>query len=353
LDDNRLNFNRTNLQKIPEGVNLASKKTKPTKTSSNKFKGQVVYNNKRVTTKTVDTEAEALFLIDATKLEIVPADMREYLLKYTMWRPKVYEDHYTSVEKMLAFAKKYDKRKQKKRAKRASKNSYFVYRTLDAALEALPAAHAATIKKLFEMPGIVPFDAEVDAIVYYVGAQGKQIVFVVNYDFYANNMAVLKPMMSTLPSGHLQMVFDGKMSLLHLKIMGRDVGQAQKDGLCGGHGAGKVLDNRSRVLKPLTRAENMSDSGNVLLQSAPGVVGVYWNAAKGKWQAQIQSFLKRGDYIFLGSDEDKAVAASRYTFANANKAEFKTRCETLPDAKTRGKYIRACCVAQALLPVPV
>jgi hypothetical protein len=353
LDDNPINFNLENLEKIPEIVNLASKKSQPRKTSSNKFFGEVGYNSKRVRTKTVDTEAEALFLIDATKLEIVPEDMRPYLLKHAMWRPKGYEDRYASVEKMLAFAGMYVKRNYKKPATRESKNTYTVYKDIAVALEALPDAHSKTIKDIFAVQGIVPFDAEVDAVVYYVGALGKQIVFVVNYDFYANNMAVLKPAMKTNQTGYLLMVFDGKLSFLHLKIMERNVGQSQKDGLCGGHGAGKVLDNRARVLKPLTPAENRSDAGNVLLQTAPGVVGVSWHAPNGKWLAKIQSFLTRGDQIYLGLDDDKAVAASWYAFANANKAAFKTLCETLPDAKTRNNYIRACCVAQAMLKMPV
>jgi hypothetical protein len=352
LDDNRLNFNITNLQKIPQSVNLASKKTNPLKTPNNKFSGKAGYNNKQVRTKVVSTEIEAFFAIDVTKLKIVPADVREYLLKHAMWKPKEYEDRYTSVEKMLAYAKAYEPRDSKKPDKRESKNNYFVYRKIADALEALPDAHSKTIKELFEIPGIVPFDAEVDAVVYYVGAKGKQIVFVIDHKFYANNMMVLKPMMCTDSSGYLLMVFDGKLTYLHLKIMGREVGQSQKDGLRGGHGAGKVLDNRSRVLKPLTAAENNSDAGNVLLQSAPGVVGVSWNKEKGKWEAKIKSFLKRGDQIYLGYDHDKAVAASWYAFANANKAAFVTRCEPLPDAKTRGKYVRACCVAQAMLPVP-
>jgi hypothetical protein len=107
------------------------------------------------------------------------------------------------------------------------------------------------------------------------------------------------------------------------------------------------------VLKPLTAAENNSDAGNVLLQSAPGLVGVSWDKANGKWRAEIKSFLRRGDGIHLGYDDDQAAAASLYAFANANKKEFKTRCATLPDAKTRNNYVRSCCVAQAMLPVPL
>ena len=353
LDDNPLNFNIENLEKIPESVNLMSKKSKPRKTHGNKFIGVLGYNHKRVCTKAVDTETEAFFAIDMTKLSLVPADVREYMLEHAMWRPKEYEDRYASVEKMLSFAGMYEPRKKKKPTKRASKNTYIVYREIDAAIKALPDAHAATIKKLFAMPGIVPFDAAIDAIIYYVGSFGKQIVFVINYDFYAKHMMLSKPKMKTNRKGYLDFDFDGKLSPLHLKVMGRDVGQAQKDGLCGGHGAGKVLDNRARVLKPLTPGENNSDVGNVLLQSAPGVVGVYWNKQKGKWQAQIASILQRGDKIHLGYDDDQAVAASLYAFANANKAAFKTRCATLPDATTRGNYVRECCAAQALLPVPL
>jgi hypothetical protein len=354
LDDNSLNFNIKNLEKIPQSVNLLSKKTKPKKTSNNNFWANLGYNhNNYVTTKTVDTEAEALFAIDVTKLKIVPPDVRQYLLKHAMWRPKEYEDRYTSVEKMLSYAKMYEPRKQKKKARIASKNTYIVYRDLAEALEALPEAHAATIKRLFAIPGVVPFDALIDAIVYYVGAKGQQIIFVVNYDFYAKHMMLSKPKMTTTQKGYIQFDVDGKLRDLHLKVMGRDKGQSQKDGLCGGHGAGKVLDNRARVLKPLTAAENNSDAGNVLLQSAPGVVGVCWNKKKGKWQAGISSFLKRGDQIFLGYNDNQAVAASLYAFANANKKEFKTRCATLPDATARAKYVRACCAAQALLPVPL
>jgi hypothetical protein len=354
LDDNPLNFNIGNLEKIPQSVNILSKKTKPRKSSSNKFFGQVGYNNKTVSTKSVATEIEALFAIDVTKLKVVPADMREYLLKHAMWKPKEYEERYSSVEKILSYVKTYEPRKQKKAATRESNNTYIAYRKIAAAMEALPDAHSKTIKDLFAIQGIMPFDDAIDAIVYYVGAQGKEIVFVVEHDFYVINMEVSKPMMcTTLPSkgGHLSITIDGKLSLLHLKVMGREVGQSQKDGLRGGHGAGKVLDNRARVLNPLTAGENSSDRGNVLLQSAPGIVGVSWAKREGKWKAQIQSFLKRGDKIHLGCDDDKAVAASWYTFASTNKTEFKTRCATLPDVKTRNKYVRACCVAQAL-PAP-
>jgi|688.fasta_scaffold01415_42 hypothetical protein len=352
LDNNPLNFNIENLEKIPQSVNLLSKKSKPLKRPG-KFWGVLGYNNKRVTTKSVDTEAEALFAIDVTKIKIVPPDVRQYLLEHAMWRPLGYEKRYSSVEKMLSYAKMYEPRERKKPAKRESKNTYFAYRDLDAAMEALPAAHAATIKQLFAMTGIVPFDAAIDAIVFYVGYFGLQLVFVINYDFYAKHMMLSKPRMKITKSGYLEIDFAGKLSFLHLKVMGRDVGQSQKDGLCGGHGAGKVLDNRARVLKPLTPGENCSDKGNVLLQSAPGVPGVSWHKALGKWEARIGSLLKRADCIFLGYDDNQAVAASWYAFANANKKEFKTICATLPDVKTRNNYVRACCGAQALLPVPL
>ena len=352
LDNNPLNFNIENLEKIPQSVNNLSRKSKPNK-HGNKFHGRVGNNNKYVTTRTVDTETEAFFAIDVTKLKNVPPDVRDYLLKHAMWRPKEYEDRYASVEKMLEFADIYKPRERKKPTKTESKNTYVAYRVLADALEALPAAHAATIKRLFAMPGVLPFDASIDAIVYYIGARGLQLVFVINYDFYAKHMMVSKPRMKTNQTGHIQFDFDGKLSHLHLIVMGRMVGQAQIDGLRGGHGAGKVLDNRARVLKPLTPGENNSDAGNVLLQSAPGVVGVWWDKEQGKWNAQIKSFLKRGDTIALGRDEDQAVAASWYAFASANKKEFKTRCATLPDAKTRNNYVRACCAAQELLPAPL
>ena len=352
LDDNRLNFNITNLAKIPQTVNLLSKKTKPVKSSSNRFFGTLTYREQKIKTKRVSTENEAMFAIDVTKLKIVPADVREYLLKHAMWRPKNYGDRYESIEKMLSYAKMYEPLVYKKQVvKRESKNTYFAYRSFAEAMEALPDAHAAKIKTVFETPGVVPFDAAIDAIVYYIGSLGREIVFVVEHDFYVNNMMVSKPSMNTLPSGHLQMTVDGKLNLLHLKIMNREIGQSQKDGMRGGHGAGKVLDNRARVLKLLTAAENVSDKGNILLQTAPGLIGVHWNKASCMWKSDIGSFLKRGHNISLGYHKEQSVAASRYAFATANKKEFKKICADMPDDKTRAKYVRACCVAQAFLPV--
>jgi len=347
IDDNRLNFNVENLQKIPETLNLLSQTAKPKKTSSGKFYGSLTYQYELFSTKSVSTEDEAKHAMDILKLQVVPAYFRDYLLKHAMHRPEKYTDRYASVETILSHAENYKKPDRKKRAKRESRNIYLVYRSWGDAMRELPEYHAATIRALFATTGITPFDDKIDSIVHYIGAKGNEIVFVVDFDFYVHHLKDSKPRIKTISyGGYIQI----ESEYLHLLVMGRKVGQSQKDGLRGGHGAGKVLDNRSRVLNLLTPSENSSDKGDVQTQSAPGLVGVSWSKRNGKWQAHISSLIGRGDQIGLGYFEDKLEAAARYAFARANKEALKKACVSMTDSKARNKYVRRCCEAKTILP---
>lgn len=350
LDDNKLNFNIENLQKIPQSLNLLSRKSIPCKWKSGTFGGNVGFENKVYFTKAVSTVEEAKHATDILKLWMAPEHFRDYLLLHAMHRPPAYKDRYFSVENLLLYAKEYKPRNMKTPKPRENKNQYIVWRSIEEALEHLPDIHAATVRGIFSTTGIVPFSEVNDAVVHYIGARGKELVFLVDYEFYAQHLKDARPGISVNTAGYLQMFFGGKQRMLHLAVMGREVWQTEKDGKLGGHGAGKVLDNRSRVLKPLSPAENSSDVG-FRLKSAPEAVGVCWRKRESKWYVQINSFFTLGDNIFLGYAIEKETASLYYQFAYANKEYFKYTCKDM-NAKKRNKYLRRCCALQKLLNVP-
>jgi len=220
---------------------------------------------------------------------------------------------------------------------------YAVYRTLDEARKALPPNLMKIITTMLDTPGVPPFDETLDAVVFYTGAKAKQIVFLLENECFEKYLKPTKPKMNVTTKGYLSIMFGKKLRSLHLVVMERGIGQKERDGLEGGHGWGKTLDNRKRVLKPQTKGENLSQRGGCTDKSVPGVVGVYLRK-NGTFQAQIGSFFERADAISLGDYATVEEASAVRQFAEANKAALVEACKDLADrnAELRTRCIKKC-----------
>ena len=154
-------------------------------------------------------------------------------------------------------------------------------------------------------------------------------------------MEKTRPMMNTSGKYLLIKCADG-LNYIHTVVLGRPLGQKARDGLEGGHGWGKTLDNRKRTLVPQTKSVNLSYRGGSDDKSVPGVVGVY-RLKNGTFKAQIGSFFERADKVNLGSYETAEEASAVREFAVANKKALVEACK---DLENRAAEVRARCVAK-------
>jgi len=339
LDNDKGNFNITNLLRGTQMLNLYMKISQP-QPNNKKYCGSVQVAGKQEYTKSVPTMEEAKHATDILKIQMMPVYFRDLIFQYAMHKPADFAKHYTSLETLLARAPVYTKEARKPRKAQASKNTYVAYKTLDEAREALPPNLMKIITTMLDTPGVPPFDETLDAVVFYKGSLGKQIVFLLENACFEN---YLKPTMSKMcvnPNGYLLITRDKKLRLLHLVVMERDIGQKERDGLEGGHGWAKALDNRKRVLTPQTKGENLSQRGGFSDKSVPGVVGVTLRK-NGRFDAQIGSFFERADTINLGSYTTVEEASAVRQFAEANKAALVEACKDLAD---RNAELRKRCI---------
>lgn len=96
-----------------------------------------------------------------------------------------------------------------------------------------------------------------------------------------------------------------RIIFMHRVICGVAVGK-QVD-----HKNGDSLDNRRKNLRHCVASENQWNR-SVSRNNTSGFKGVYWDAAKEKWKAQIGVFCKR---IFLGSFATAESAGKAYKIA--------------------------------------
>jgi hypothetical protein len=167
-----------------------------------------------------------------------------------------------------------------------------------------------------------------------------QHVLLMQYLCYQKFIEPTKPRMSR-NGKYLQIPLVDGLNLLHNVVMERPLGQKARDGLDGGHGYGKTLDNRKRVLTAQTPSINNSERGDYDAKSVPGVVGVV--KKNGKFAAQIGSFFVRHVTVHLGTYETAEEASAVYQFAVANKQALVEACKGL---KNRNAEVRARCVAK-------
>ncbi len=103
-------------------------------------------------------------------------------------------------------------------------------------------------------------------------------------------------------NGYYQGSINGKVFKTH-RVIWKLIYGTEPDTIL--HERGSILDNRIQKLLSGTQAENMKDQKKYL-NNDTGVVGVYWNQAANKWQAQIGV---NGKLKYLGLFTDLEEAA--------------------------------------------
>jgi hypothetical protein len=107
--------------------------------------------------------------------------------------------------------------------------------------------------------------------------------------------------------GYIKIQIDGKYYSAHRLIFFMMTGHWPEGEI--DHINGDRSDNRWRNLREATPAEN-SRNRRTTARNTSGVPGVYWDAASGKWRAQIQVNRKKINLGYFTEFED-AVAARR------------------------------------------
>ena len=342
LDNDKLNFNINNLERGPQMLNKYMQMRQPRPCSGDNFQGLISVGKKEEHTKSVSTVDEAKHAMDILKIQKLPHEFREFIFKHSMHKPLAFAEHYASVKTLLERAPVYAKKVQKQQKPRVSKNIYEAFRTLEEARKALADDQMKIITAILETPGVAEFDPALDCIVRYTGSLKKvQHVLVLEYACYVQHMEKTRPAMNKSGEYLLIKLADG-LNYIHNVVLGRPIGQKARDGLEGGHGWGKTLDNRKRTLGAQTKSVNNSERGQSGDKSVPGVVGVY-RLKNGTFRAQIGSFFERADTVHLGTYATTEEASDVYQFAVANKTQLVEACK---DLENRVAELRARCVAK-------
>ena len=95
-----------------------------------------------------------------------------------------------------------------------------------------------------------------------------------------------------------------RIVLLHRTVSG------EPDGLCVDHINGNKLDNRRENLRACTHAENMRNRAMHKSNKA-GVKGVYFDARRGLYRAQIRSHGVKHSLGYFGAPGDAAAAYAK------------------------------------------
>jgi len=344
LDSNKMNINIENLQWIPRMLRSSMRKSYPRRTKSGmKFCAAVQFGRELRSTKCVSTYNESLHTVDILKLVIAPWYFRDFLFLHSMHRPADFAQHYVSIETLLSRQDFYEKQFQSKPKPRQSKNIYAVYRSLKDAVESISEATLSPVLDMLKLPQCKPFDPSVDCIVHYNGSLGKQFVTLIEYADYKSLMMQKRPSMVLKKWGQIEINFEEKSQYLHNVILGRKVGDRNRDGLLGAHEVGCELDCRRRMLKVQTASEHASS--RFLNRSVPEHVGVWYDKAHKKFRAVIKIYNLD---IVLGSFDSKEEAAACYNFAYANKGKLYSASKDM-DLAGRRRYIRNCAKASLIL----
>ena len=340
LDNDKMNCCRNNLMHGPQTLNLLMKKSHPRRLKSGKFGGAVQVGGKTTHTKSLISVEETKHATDILKLQMIHPEFREIIFKYAMHKPSGFLQYYVSVDTLLARAIFYKKELRKPQKLRVSRNTYGAFQTLEAAASMLTVEEMKVINGIFQKEGAKPFDAKIDAVILYVGAQQKRIVTLLEYDFYREHLHLAKPVMHVNTSGYIQIRLGNRSHQLHNVVLGRNIGQKSIDGLEGGHGYGKQLDNRKRCLRAQTPIENASERGD------KATAGVFENKF-GSFDVTICNFWP-GIQAYLGRFTTATEASAVYWFARENKAALVEKLETTLHSK-RKVELRKLCKAQSLV----
>jgi hypothetical protein len=259
LDDNPANFNIENLKNAPQSLNLMLKKAKGYQLKNGKWNASFnVKTGKQVYTPVLGTQAEALHAVDILKLQSVPNWAREYVFKHGLNRPTHFSKYYSSIQSLLDRSSLYQKQKYTKpESRQISAKRILTTRPFSEAPDGLKVA--------VSLSGM-PFNSNRDVLVYYKGARGKEIFFLVEKEFYETSIKTLDGTGKGINMDGRGYLYIGNHGVQR-KVLGLEIGGHARGGLLGCHkvpGLYGKLDNRKRVLRAGTASENLQHQHEVL-----------------------------------------------------------------------------------------
>ena len=318
LDDNPMNFNKSNLMWIPERLNKWSRKDIVYAPSGKGFKAQLSVGKKIHIDSYADKE-NVLHEKNILKMLAVPPWAHEYMLKYGLLIPPKFASSYTDVPTLLARATERQKTKVSKVVKKGqTKTSVDIVAYVDLTEEEKE-IHDHEI----EVSGI-PLD-ETECIVRYVGIEKTGIWWMAKDDFediFQDFNGELK-----IDKDYVRY----KQQNLHLIVLGRQKGQGDSDGKVGRHYKDIKMDNRRRTLLMGTHGENVMDKkdGDLPMGVRPSPSGKYW--------AYIMFNLDITEPLFvgLGTYPDVETASKAFQSVYVQKAKITAELEKMDPTRTK------------------
>ena len=326
LDDNPMNFNKSNLMWIPEKLNSWSRKDITYESSGMGFKAQLRVGKKIHTDIYADKEM-VLQEKNILKMLAVPVWARDYLLKYGLLIPSKFASSYSDVSTLLACATDRQKAKVSNKVKKQQTKTSVEKVAYKDLTEEEKDVHDHEL----EVSGVAL--NEYECIVRYVGSRKTGIWWMAKDDF--DN--IFQDFNGELQIDDCYVNYLGLM--LHLIILGRDKGQGDHDGLVGRHYRDVKMDNRKRTLLMGTHADNQVDKKDGDLPMGVRLL------LSGNYQAFINFRLNLTEsfYVTLGTYKDIETASKAFQSVYVQKAKITAELEKMDptDRNTRTKHAQS------------
>lgn len=303
LDDNKNNFNVTNLMVVPEEVNRWSRKPRGAKPARSGFSLRVTFDGVVTGTKRVDSIAEARHAYDTAKMHRCPERAKQFIFNYGLLRPDEFLIYYTTPEALAArYETLYTPKVQKKSITRTLRTRTIGEDDWD-----------QHIRDAIEKAADHPFDPARDVVVEYSG-RTLTIQFLLELeDFDSLLMEKADVDIGKHPGGYILL---NKMGI-HRIILGLQKGQYDKKGC---HGKGGPLDNRKRTLRVDSNAGNMRDISKKTSTTSSTEPNVSWNQQQKLWSVRIRIH-GNSYHCRCTKCHDEAVRISRAVRAIVNHLE--------------------------------
>ncbi|KAJ3087410.1 hypothetical protein HK100_008372 [Physocladia obscura] len=283
LDDNPLNINLSNLKNVPAKVNAWSRKSEgQVAQQAGGFYSAFRYEGRQVNTTKCTSIEEAMFKRDVLKVKLVPNYAKQFIFDYGLNRPAEYIHRYQSLKSLIAYTH----------------------------LKTIPLVESSEDVKAAIKASQVPFDSNLDVIVFYKGMHGSSTQFIVEKTCYETLLRDFTQSIR-LTSGYVRIGNEQ----LHLMVLGRKVGEKDKDGLEGCHGPGGKSDNRKRVLRLGSSGSNTAD---IKRKSKHGYTGVSFVLGK-YWEAVIRI---SGHQFRLGRFKKAPAAGLAHQKVNSHRSDI-------------------------------
>jgi hypothetical protein len=326
LDDNPMNFNKSNLMWIPEKLNHWSRK-------------DIVYNanvvgftaklrvGKFIHTDSYADKQMVLHEKNLLKMIAVPLWARSYMLKYGLLIPSKFASSYKDVSTLLACATDRQKAKVSNKVKKQkTKTTVDIVDYIDLTKEEKDIHDNEQ-----EVSGITLNEDE--CIVRYVGITKTAIWWMTQDDFeniFENYNGELN-----IDEGYVRYL--GQM--LHLIVLGRSKGQGDHDGKVGRHYNDVKMDNRRRTLLMGSNGENDMDKKDGDLP-----MGVRL-CQSGNYQAKIDFRLNLTEHftVGLGTYKDVETASKAFQSVYSQKTKISAELDLMDptDRKARIKHVQS------------